>query len=211
MTSSRLPFRRDRAADEPALDPSSWLGAIIVMIGVAALLWIVQAVNSAHRINEHGLQPRHLVGLIGILTMPFLHADWNHLYSNTLPLILIGWVLLLAGVRTWLVVTAFVVLAGGSLTWLVAPGNENIVGASGLIFGWLGYLLARALFSREVKWVLVAVVVLFFFGSLLLGVLPTVPHQVSWQAHACGFAAGVGAAALLHRPKGETSMFGRAV
>ncbi|MEO9137599.1 MAG: rhomboid family intramembrane serine protease [Jatrophihabitans sp.] len=211
MTSSRLPFRRDRASAEPALDPSSWFGAIIVMVGVAALLWIVQVVNSAHRINEHGLQPRHLAGLIGIVTMPFLHADWNHLYSNTLPLILIGWVLLLAGLRTWLVVTALVVLGGGLLTWLVAPGNENIVGASGLIFGWLGYLLARALFSREVKWVLIAIVVLFFFGTLLFGVLPTASHQVSWQAHACGFAAGVGAAALLHRTKGQTALFGRAV
>lgn len=211
LTTVENPFRRDGARTEPPLDPTSWSGALIIMLGVAAVLWIVQGINSAHRLTQYGLRPRDAVGLRGVVTEPFLHSGWHHLFSNTVPLIAIGWVLLLAGVRTWLIVTAFVVLVGGLLTWLVAPGDQIIVGASGMVFGWLGYLLARAVFSREFKWIAVAVVVLFFFGTLLFGLFPTWRSDISWQAHGCGFVAGIGAAALLHRRRGAAGLFGRSV
>ena len=175
------------------------------MCGFAALLWIVEIINAidGYQLNRFGLQPRVLAGLWGVLTAPFLHNDVAHLASNTLPVILVGWVLMLSGLRTWLMVTAFVVVVGGLLTWLVGPSNTVIVGASGLVFGWLGYLLARAWFSRQLKWILVAVAVLFFFGTLLFGLFPTLHSGVSWQAHVCGFVAGVGAGALLHPRGGE--------
>lgn len=182
------------------------------MCSVAALLWVIQFVNAAEDYDlddSLGLRPRHLDGLWGILGMPFLHGSYQHMWSNTIPLIAIGWVLLLAGARIWLIVTGLVVVAGGLLTWLVAPGDEVIVGASGLIFGWLGYLLARAYFSRQFKWILVAIVVLIFFGTLLFGLFPTINSGVSWQAHVCGFAAGVGAGALLHPRGSQTRMFRR--
>jgi membrane associated rhomboid family serine protease len=202
------PFRRDPANRPRAssrsrwVDPTTWVGALVLMVVVAAVLWAVQVVNSMHRLTQFGLQARDAVGLRGVVTEPFLHADWAHLLSNTLPVILIGWAVLLSGARIWLVVTGVVVLGGGLLTWLVAPSDVVIVGASGVVFGWLGYLLARAVFSREVKWIVVAVVVLAFFGTLLFGLLPSVRAGVSWQAHACGFVAGVAAAALLHDPRG---------
>ena len=101
-------------------------------------------------------------GLWGIGTEPFLHASYGHLLSNTIPFILIGWVVLLSGVRTWLTVTLIVMVGGGLLTWLVAP-HGIVLGANGLIFGWLGYLLARAYFSRKLKWIVVAVA-----GAVLL-------------------------------------------
>lgn len=205
------PFRRDGTRTEPPLDPTSWSGALIVMVGVAAVLWIVQAINSAHRLTQFGLQPRDAVGLRGVVTEPFLHSDWHHMFSNTVPLILVGWVLLLAGVRTWLIVTALVVVVGGLLTWLVAPSDQIIVGASGMVFGWLGYLLARAVFSREVKWIAVAVAVLFFFGTLLFGLFPTLHSNISWQAHGCGFAAGIATAALLHQRRGAPGLLRRNV
>jgi membrane associated rhomboid family serine protease len=205
----RLPFRsgdEPSPGTEPPFDPQSWSGALIVMSGVGALLWIVQIVNAtdSYRLDRFGLRPRAVNGLWGVVTEPFLHASYGHMFSNTVPLVLIGWVLLLSGLRTWLTVTAIVVVVGGALTWLVAPGNEVIVGASGMIFGWLGYLLARAYFSRRVKWIVVAVLVLFFFGTLLFGLFPTLHSDVSWQAHVCGFVAGVGAGALLHPRGGET-------
>lgn len=204
-----MPFRRPDDATsrtEPPLDPTSWSGALIIMTSVGALLWIIEFVNAAddQQLGRFGLQPRHLTGLRGVLTEPFLHNSFQHMLSNTVPLVLIGWALLLSGVRIWLTVTAMVVLAGGLLTWLVAPGNQIIVGASGMIFGWLGYLLARAYFSRQLKWIVVAVLVLLFFGSLLFGLFPTLHSNVSWQAHVCGFAAGIGAGALLHPRGGET-------
>ncbi|HEU5266953.1 MAG TPA: rhomboid family intramembrane serine protease [Jatrophihabitans sp.] len=199
-----------RWTDVPQIDPRSWSGALILMCGFAALLWIVEIIDSLddYQLNRFGLEPRELAGLWGVLTAPFLHTDFAHLASNTLPVLLVGWVLMLSGLRTWLIVTAFVVVVGGLLTWLVGPSNTVIVGASGLVFGWLGYLLARAWFSRQLKWILVAVAVLFFFGTLLFGLFPTLHSGVSWQAHVCGFVAGVGAGALLH-PRGGEMRLGR--
>lgn len=200
-----LPGRQPRAARlEPPLDPSSWTGALITMTALAAVLWVVQFVNAYddYRLDRFGLQPRDLRGLRGIVTQPFLHASYGHLASNTLPFILIGWVVLMGSVRVWAIVTATVVLLGGILTWLIGPGDTVIVGASGLIFGWLGYLVARGYFSRSIKWIVVAVVVLIFFGTLLFALFPDFNSNVSWQSHVCGFVAGVVAGGVLH-PRGR--------
>jgi membrane associated rhomboid family serine protease len=174
----------------------------------AATLWIVQAVNASdhYGLDRFGLKPRQVDGLWGVLTMPFLHSSYSHLASNTLPVLAIGWVLMLSGLRIWAIVTALVIVIGGILTWLVGPSHTTIVGASGLVFGWLGYLLARAYFSRRVRWIIVAVLVLIFFGTLLFGLIPNISTGVSWQAHVSGFAAGVGVGALLHPRGGETRL-----
>lgn len=207
-----LPRRDDASGSlEPPFNPNSWSGALILMSLVAALLWIVELVNLAdhYSLNRFGLMPRRVDGLWGIVTEPFLHESVQHMLSNTLPVILIGWVVMLSGLRVWAIVTAIVVVGGGVLTWLVGPGHTDIVGASGMVFGWLAYLLARAWFSRQFKWIVVAVLVLFFFGTLLFGLFPTMHSNVSWQAHVCGFVAGVGAGALLHPRRGETRTFKR--
>jgi membrane associated rhomboid family serine protease len=191
----------------------SWSGALIAMIAVGAVFWVVQFLNAAdeYRLDRFGVRPREVDGLWGVVTMPFLHASYNHLLSNTVPLVLIGWVLLLSGIRVWATVTAIVVLGGGALTWLVGPANTLIVGASAMIFGWLGYLLARAYFSRRLKWIIVAILVLVFFGTLLIGLFPTLHSGISWQAHVCGFAAGIGAGAVLHPRGGATRLTRRSV
>jgi membrane associated rhomboid family serine protease len=196
---------------ERPFDPESWTGALILMAGVAAVLWIVQILNAIddYRLDRFGLKPREFDGLWGVVTMPFLHSSYGHLLSNTIPVILIGWVVLLAGLSTWATVTGLVVVGGGVLTWLVGPGDSVIVGASGLVFGWLGYLLARAYFSRRLKWIVVAVLVLVFFGTLLFGLFPSINSDVSWQAHVCGFVAGIGTGALLHPRGQETRLLGR--
>jgi membrane associated rhomboid family serine protease len=201
------------ARTQPPLQPNSWTASLITMVGIAAVLWVIQIVNAANNysLDRFGLRPRRLDGLWGVVTEPFLHANYGHLFSNTIPLIGIGWVLLLSGIRTWLTVSGLVLVVGGLATWLVAPSGL-IVGASGLVFGWLGYLIARAYFSRKLRWIFVAVVVLVFFGTLLNGLLPSFNSNVSWQAHVCGFAAGVAAGAVLHprragppkRPPGPT-------
>jgi membrane associated rhomboid family serine protease len=195
----------------PRIDVQTWSGALIVMVAVASLMWIVQFVNASdgYRLDRFGLKPREVSGLWGLVTMPFLHSSYGHVLSNTVPFVLIGWVVLLAGLRVWLVVTTLVIAGGGLLTWLLAPGHSEIVGASGLIFGWLGYLLARAFFSRRVKWIVVAVVVLLFFGTLLFGLFPSLHSDASWQAHVCSFAAGIGVGALLHPRGGATRLRGR--
>jgi membrane associated rhomboid family serine protease len=213
VSEPRLPFvRRDDAArTEPPFNSQSWTGALLLMGALGAILWIIQIVNAAdgYDLDRFGVKPREVDGLWGLVTMPFLHASYAHMLSNTIPFVLIGWVLLLSGMRTWATVTAIVVVGGGALTWLIGPGHTVIVGASGMVFGWLGYLLARAYFSRKLKWIVVAVLVLVFFGTLLFGLFPTLNTTVSWQAHVCGFAAGIGAGALLHPRGGETRLPGR--
>jgi membrane associated rhomboid family serine protease len=200
VTQIRAWWRSQRSPRRPWYDPSTSSGAMLAMTAVAALLWAVQIANAAddYGLDRFGLKPRRLDGLWGIITQPFLHANWTHLLSNTAPVVLIGWVLMRSGVRMWAIVTAIVVTVGGLATWVVGPSHTVIVGASGMVFGWLGYLLARAYFARKLSWILEAILVLFFFGTLLYGLLPTLHSRVSWQAHLCGFLAGVGAGAVLH-------------
>jgi membrane associated rhomboid family serine protease len=195
-----------RARAEPRFDASSWVGALIVMLILGAALWAVQIVNAERNYDflRVGLKPREIGGLWGILTQAFLHASYRDMLSDTLPVVLIGWVLLLAGVRTWLTVTLTVVVVGGALTWLIGPGHTVIVGDSSLVFGWIGYLVARAIFARKILWILVAIMVLLIFGTLLGGLVPVSHSQNSWQAHVSGFVAGVAIAALLHPRRSRT-------
>jgi membrane associated rhomboid family serine protease len=197
----RLPFRRasDRpATTEPPFNPSSWTGALLVMAAVTALLWVIQIANAEHdySFNRFGLKPREVDGLWGVLTQPFLHESYGQMLSATVPLMAIGWALLLSGIRVWGFVTAFVVVVGGFAAWLVGPSGTTIVGASSMVFGWLGYLIARAYFSRRFKWIVTAAALLVFFGTWLGGLVPDA--GASWQAHLCGFLAGVLVGWLLH-------------
>jgi membrane associated rhomboid family serine protease len=202
------PIRRPRPAaeqqgsTEPPFEPRSWGGALAFMAFCAGVLWTVEIANAVdgYGLNRFGLRPRELAGLWGILTAPFLHSSAWQLLSSTGPFVLIGWVVLLSGMRTWLIVTALVAFVGGLATWLVAPSGL-IIGSSGLIFGWLGYLLSRAYFSRRVVWIIAAVLVVFFFSGLFAGLLPSINSESSWQAHVCSFCAGAFAGWLLH-PRG---------
>jgi membrane associated rhomboid family serine protease len=184
---------------EPPFDPTSWSGAIRVMLGLTVVLWVVQFVNAAnsYRLDRFGIRPREIDGLWGVLASPFLHSSYGHLLANTGPFVLLGWAILLSGLRPFLVVSAIVIVVGGLLTWLVASSGL-IVGVSSLVMGWLGYLIARAVFTRRILWIVVAVLVFFFFGTLLGGLLPSLDSGVSWQGHVSGFVSGVLAGWLLH-------------
>ena len=195
----RIPKLRSASGEEPPFDPTSWGGALVVMAVFAAALWGVAIANAVddHRLDRFGLRPRHVSGLWGIVTGPFLHTSAWQLLSSTGPFVLLGWAILLSGVRVWLVVTALVGIVGGVATWLIAP-NQLIVGCSALIFGWMGYLLARAYFSRRILWIVAAVLVAFFFSGLFGGLLPSINSNSSWQAHVCSFGAGILTGWLLH-------------
>jgi membrane associated rhomboid family serine protease len=185
-------------------DPGTWAGALTIMCAIAAVLWVVEIVNlfTNYALNRHGMHPRTVNGLAGIITMPFLHTSAWHLVADTAPFIIIGWMALVGGGRAFLQVTAMVIVVGGVLTWLVGP-SHTIVGSSALVFGWLAYLLARAYFARRIIWILGAAFAIFFFGSLFGGLTPTVHSDVAWQANLAGFVSGVGAAWLLHPRKGS--------
>ena len=204
-TSGRLAGLRGR------FDPSSWSGAIAIMLAATVVLWVIEIVNASsnYHLDKYGLRPRSVRGLEGIVTMPFLHSSAGHLLANTGPFVVIGFMVLIGGLRQFLLSTVIIVIGGGVLTWLLAPSGI-IVGVSALVFGWLAYLLARAYFARKIMWILAAAFALFFFSGLFTGLLPGVHSEVSWQAHVCGFAAGIGAGWLLHPRKGSARATKRA-
>jgi membrane associated rhomboid family serine protease len=170
---------------------------VVLLSAFLGAMWIVEILELLPfvHLDRFGIHPRTVSGLWGILTSPFLHADFRHLILNSLPFVVFGGTVLLSGVRVFWAVTLFVMMAGGFGVWLLAPSATNHIGASGLIFGYLGFLLARGLFDRSLWAMLVAVVILVVYGGLLFGVLPS-ESGISWQGHLFGFLAGAVAAWL---------------
>ncbi|MGE3287075.1 MAG: rhomboid family intramembrane serine protease [Pseudonocardia sp.] len=178
--------------------PASPLAAFTVMVAFTAMLWVVEVLDvaSGEQLERNGILPRSLDGLAGILWAPLLHDDWAHLVANTLPFLVLGFLVLANGVGQFLAVTATIWVLGGFAVWLVAPAGTNHVGASGLIFGWLAFLLVRGFYARSPGQITLAVMLFLLYGGALWGVLPGQPG-VSWQGHLFGALAGVFAARMV--------------
>jgi membrane associated rhomboid family serine protease len=179
-------------------------GGLLVLGGFVALLFAIELFNALmlRSLNRtYGLRPRSADGLLDIFTFPLLHANLNHLLSNSLPLIIFGFLVFLSGLRVFLTALAFSWLGSGLTVWLIGNGGIT-VGASGLVFGLFAFLLVRGFFNHSWRQILLAVVLFMGYGSILLGVLPLVSGFVSWQAHLGGAAGGVVAALLLRPRKG---------
>jgi membrane associated rhomboid family serine protease len=172
-----------------------WQTAGIVIIAFVAVLWVIEIVNSASGgdLTDDGIRPRQLGGLWGVLWAPLLHASFTHLESNTIPLLVLGFLVLLGGLVRFGVVTATVWLVSGIGVWIVGGSNTVVVGASGIAFGWLAYIIVRGVFTRSFVQLALGVVILVIYGSLLWGVLPG-QSGVSWQGHLFGALGGVLAA-----------------
>ena len=173
----------------------------LALVGaLAAVMWVVEAADqvAGGRLDRHGIQPRDPDGLDGVLWAPFLHDGFDHLIGNTVPFLLLGIGIALGGLARVAAVTAIVALVGGLGTWLVAPENTTHIGASGLVFGFAAYLVARGAFSRSLAQIAIGLVVVVVWGTTLLrGLVPET--GISWQGHLFGAVGGVLAAWLLHR------------
>jgi membrane associated rhomboid family serine protease len=171
----------------------------LLFIGAMALLmWVVEVVNAAddYRLDSGGIRPRAVDGLDGVVFAPFLHASWSHLIGNTVPFLVLGAVIALSGLVRVLLVTLLVAGIAGIGTWLVAPSNTVHVGASGVVFGYAGYLVARGFFSRSLLHLGTGAVVAVIWGTTLVSGL--VPRDgISWQGHLFGAIGGIVAASLL--------------
>lgn len=156
------------------------------------IMWVLEAVDTASRnaLDRFGIQSWNLDGLWGLATAPWLHHGWQHLANNSGPLLVLGFLVALSGLRRWLVTTLMVALTSGMAAWLLSPPGTLTLGASGIIFGWLTYLVARGLWSRNLVQVLVGIGVFVVYGGILWGVLPSTPG-ISWQAHLGGAAGGL--------------------
>ena len=175
---------------------------IIVLMALVAVAWVLELGDflvPGRWMDMHGIQPRTMSGLVGILFAPLLHGSFAHLMANTVPFLVLGFLVMVRGLGTFIGVTLMVIVLGGLLVWLLAPGNSIHIGASGLIFGYIGYLLARGYFERNFSSLAVAALVALLYGGALWGVLPG-QIGVSWQGHLFGFLSGVATAGLL-RPR----------
>lgn len=161
------------------------------------VVWAVHLVNSVlgHALDAFGVVPRTLGGLLGIVVAPLLHASWGHLIHNTISFLMIGWILMLRNRRDVYWVGLLAALTAGIGTWLVGAAHSVHIGASGLIFGLLGYLLSRGVFEKRIWPILGTLVGLFFFAGSLRGLFPGVPG-ISWEGHLFGFLGGILAARL---------------
>ncbi|HYF49468.1 MAG TPA: rhomboid family intramembrane serine protease [Planctomycetota bacterium] len=155
------------------------------------ILWAAVLIAYFLPINQFGIWPREWWGLTGIPLAPFLHANVGHLLANMSALLFLGLALMLLEGRKAVLVLLTIVLLGGLGTWLIGRGGVPHVGASGVIFGLMGYLIASGWYRAKFAYVVVALLVLFFYGGALWGVLPQSPC-VSWEGHLCGLLAGVG-------------------
>jgi membrane associated rhomboid family serine protease len=189
---------------------STWKTGGAAIISFVALLYLIELIDqlSGHRLDANGIRPLDADGLWGILFAPLLHASWSHLIANTIPALVLGFLMTLAGLSRFLWATAIVWIAGGFGTWLI--GNvgscgleSDHIGASGLVFGWLTFLIVFGWLVRQAVDIITGVVVAFIYGGVLFGALPEFDKcgGVSWQGHLCGALAGVLAAYLLSRPE----------
>ncbi|MFZ0547454.1 MAG: rhomboid family intramembrane serine protease, partial [Candidatus Promineifilaceae bacterium] len=149
----------------------------IILGGLVAFAWLLEIVDLVffhNQLNSLGVRPRTLGGLVGIFLMPFLHNGLGHLLANTIPFLVLGWLVMLRKTADFYFVSVIVILVSGFGVWLFGGTNTVHIGASGLVFGYFGFLVLRSYFERSFFSIVIAVIVIFFYGGLIWGVRPAI-------------------------------------
>lgn len=190
---------------EPDGRGSRFADAALVSGLFVGLLWVLEIIDTIldNRLDRLGIEPLEADGLWGILFAPLLHGGFGHLIANTVPALVLGFLIMLSGGPVWARATGTIWVIGGLGTWLTGGDNTIHLGASVLIFGWLVFLLLRGFFNRDFRQVALGVVVFLIYGGVLWGVVPTTPG-VSWQGHLFG-AIGGGLAAFWMAQRGRVA------
>ncbi|GAL94251.1 MAG: hypothetical protein RLZZ339_1400 [Cyanobacteriota bacterium] len=175
----------------------------IILATFVAIFWLLEILDQfvfRGSLDIFGIIPHQVIGLRGILFAPFLHGDFPHLIANTVPFLILGWLVMLQETSDFFIVTGLTMLVGGLGVWLFAAPGSIHIGASILIFGYLGFLLLRGYFQRNIPSILLSILVFLLYGGTIWGVLPSRPG-ISWQGHLFGFLGGVLAAKLIATEK----------
>ncbi|GCA74642.1 hypothetical protein MiTe_01468 [Microcystis aeruginosa NIES-2520] len=175
----------------------------IILATFVAIFWLLEILDQfvfRGSLDIFGIIPHQVLGLRGILFAPFLHGDFPHLIANTVPFLILGWLVMLQETSDFFIVTGLTMLVGGLGVWLFAAPGSIHIGASILIFGYLGFLLLRGYFQRNIPSILLSILVFLLYGGTIWGVLPSRPG-ISWQGHLFGFLGGVLAAKLIATEK----------
>jgi len=191
-----------RSGGSAALRAGLVIGAFIV------LLWVAEILDTllGNRLDGHGISPRDPYELPDIVAAPLLHAGFDHLAANTMPLLVLGFLAALRGLSKFFVVSAVIVAVSGLGVWLTAPPDTITLGASGLVFGYFSYVVLRGFLDGKPLDIVVSIVVGLLYGSLIFGVLP-LQAGVSWQGHLFGLIGGALAAWLLHGRRRRTPQY----
>ncbi|MFH0516482.1 rhomboid family intramembrane serine protease [Streptomyces sp. M41] len=179
-----------------------------LMLVWVALLWLLEVVDvlSGHALDRFGIVPRTPSDLVDVVPASFVHFGFAHVAANSVPLLVLGFLAALGGIRRFAAVCALIIVADGLGVWLMSPSGTNTAGASGLIFGLFGFLLVTGFVERRPLGVLAGVLVAAIWGgSIVAGLAPT-QSGVSWQGHLVGLVAGVAAAFLLRRRAGGKAL-----
>jgi membrane associated rhomboid family serine protease len=177
--------------------------AQVAILGTfVGLMWALEILDLflGGALNRFGIRPHSLIGLRGILFAPFLHGNLLHLIANTVPFLILGWFVMLRRTSDFWPVTIIVMLVSGLGTWFFGSPFSIHIGASGVVFGYLGFLLSRGYFERSFGSILMSLTVGLLYGGMIWGVLPT-RIGISWQGHLFGFIGGIIAAWMLSKPR----------
>lgn len=178
---------------------------IAVVGGMLIAMWVMEVVDllPGTPFDSWGIRPRTLRGVLGIALAPFLHSGFPHLIANSIPFAILGVAIAFASVVRFVEVVCIVGLTSGIGTWLLGQSNSVHIGASGLVFGFVTYLVSRGIFARKILWLLGGAVVMVVYGGILWGLLPR--PGVSWTGHVFGAVGGVLAAWLMHGQRDDAA------
>jgi membrane associated rhomboid family serine protease len=184
----------------PIIKPLSNNQHIRLVLAVFVLFSAIEMINlfTGRILSQLGTIPRYVPGLKGIILGPFVHGSLQHYFSNIIPLCIFTYLLLQYGLKRYLQVTLWIMITSGLLVWLFARPATHI-GVSGVVYGYFGYLVLAGFLSGKFKLIIISVLVAFFYGGLIFGILPS-SSFVSWESHLFGFIAGLVAAKLWAKP-----------
>jgi membrane associated rhomboid family serine protease len=195
-----------RSSSEGLVGTASRLvGAFVMTVLLLGACWAVEIVNYADDgslSNRYGIQAHDGDAIWHIFTAPFLHANIDHIMANSVPLAIFGFLAALRGVARFIAVSLIILVASGLGVWFLSAPGTVTVGASGLIFGYFGYLIARGFVEHRVFDIVVALVIAVLYGTMIFGALPGQPG-ISWQAHLFGLIGGI-LAAWIARQRSST-------
>ena len=186
------------------IEKYSVINALLISLCLVAFVWLAFLLNSIYDLNwnDYGLHPRNDVGLLGILTMPFLHADFKHLLSNSLPLLCLLFAIIYFFKQTALQILLLVFFFTGLLTWIIAK-DGNHIGASGIVYALAFFLTTISILKKETRLMAYTLIIVFLYGTIIWGFFPSLfpERHISWQGHLSGAITGT-ILAFLFRTKG---------
>src|SRR5436305_7672066 len=202
--SSQTGGRKRGAVRTAEIDIDEARKAFFLMVGFIALIWVLQIFNWVGRYRldyDYGILPRNIGRLPQIFSAPFLHFSWAHIEGNSGPLFIFGFLAAYRGVKKFVGVTILIVLTSGLTAWIAEPANTVGAGASGVVFGYFGYIMVRGFFDRHPIDMIIGAIMALCFAYQFTVLLPQA--GIGWQAHIGGLAGGVAAGWIFRdrRPK----------